>query len=144
MPRARCSSITGTSSRTCGSAGPALKNGSRSSERDQKGLIVNQYGTLALQHWKQWLPARYAAISDPEDFFSALGEQVAAEIASTWAEMSAAEGNPAGESYLDRVGRLNMIRKQAEETVLDRLVLLPPDPPASRGASSQDGSATGT
>jgi hypothetical protein len=105
---------------------------------------MNQYGRLALQHWKQWLPARYAAISDPEEFFTALGEQIAAEIASTWAEMSAVEGNPPGESYLDRVGRLNMIRKQAEEAVLDAMVLLPPESPASDGASSPDGSAAGT
>jgi hypothetical protein len=105
---------------------------------------VNQYGTLALQHWKQWRPAQYATISDPDTYFTVLGEQVAAQIASTWAEMSAAEGNPAGEGYLDRVGRLNMIRKQAEELVLHALVLLPPEPAADDdGARHGDGPATG-
>jgi hypothetical protein len=106
---------------------------------------MNQYGTLAQQHWKRWLPGRYATISDPGTFFAALGDRVAGDIADAWAEMSAAEGNPAGEGYLDRVGRLNMIRKQAEELVLDALVLLPPEPAADDdGAGHGDGPAAGT
>jgi hypothetical protein len=108
-------------------------------------MTMNQYGTLAQQHWKRWLPARYAAISDPGAFFTALGDRVASDIAGAWAEMSAAEGNPAGEGYLDRVGRLNMIRKQAEELVLDALVLLPPEPAAGDdGAGPGDGPPAGT
>ena len=38
---------------------------------------------------------------------------------------------PPGEDYLARVGRLNALRKQAEEIVLAELVLLPPEPGAS-------------
>jgi hypothetical protein len=40
--------------------------------------------------------------------------------------MSLQAGNPPGEDFMDRVGRLNAIRKQAEEIVLaDRVLLLP-------------------
>jgi hypothetical protein len=45
--------------------------------------------------------------------------------------MTAEAGNPAGKDFMERVGRLNAIRKQAEEIVLADLVLLPPEPEAA-------------
>lgn len=89
---------------------------------------MNEYGTIALKHWQQYLPSRYAAIEDPQAFFAELGEDVGAEIARRWAEMQAAAGNPPGEDFTDRIGRLNALKKQAEETVLAERVLLPPEP----------------
>jgi hypothetical protein len=87
---------------------------------------MNEYGSMARDHWRQWLPGRYAAIEDPGAYFTALGEEVAADIAGLWAEMSLQAGNPPGEDFMDRVGRLNAIRKQAEEIILADRVLLPP------------------
>lgn len=89
---------------------------------------MNEYGAMAKEHWQRWLPQRYAAIEDPEAYFAALGEEVSAEIAGLWAEMQAKAGNPPGEDFMDRVGRLNAMKKQAEEIVLHDLVLLPPEP----------------
>ena len=88
---------------------------------------MNEYGEMAKAHWQQWLPHRYAAIEDPEAYFAELGEEVAADIAGLWAEMSARAGNPPGEDFMERVGRLNAIRKQAEEIILADRVLLPPE-----------------
>jgi hypothetical protein len=88
---------------------------------------MNEYGVMARNHWRQWLPRRYSAIEDPDAYFTALGEEVAAEIAGLWAEMSIQAGSPPGEDFMDRVGRLNAIRKQAEEVVLADQVLLPPE-----------------
>jgi hypothetical protein len=88
---------------------------------------MNEYGSMARDHWRRWLPGRHAAIEDPDAFFAALGEEVAAEIAGLWAEMSIDAGNPLGEDFLERVGRLNAIRKQAEEIILAGRVLLPPE-----------------
>ena len=101
---------------------------------------MNEYGAMAQRHWQRWLPGRYASIEDPDAYFTELGERAAQEIASLWAEMTAREGNPAGEEYVARVGRLNMMRKQAEEQVLHELVLLPPEP----AAEDADGPGTGT
>lgn len=92
---------------------------------------MNEYGAMARAHWQKWLPQRYAAIEDPDAYFAELGEEVAADIADLWAEMSARAGNPAGEDFMDRVGRLNAIRKQAEEIILADRVLLPPEPGAA-------------
>ncbi len=101
-------------------------------------MTMNEYGAMAQRHWKQWLPGRYASIDDPGAYFAGLGERAARDIADAWAQMSAAEGNPPGEGYLDRVGRLNMIRKQAEELVLHSLVLLPPEQGADDPEAEDD------
>ncbi len=92
---------------------------------------MNEYGAIARQHWKRWRPASYAAIGDPGTYFTDLGEQAAGEIARLWAQMRAQEGNPPGEDYLARAGRLNALRKRAEEIVLAELILLPPEPGTS-------------
>lgn len=91
---------------------------------------MNEYGAMARSHWQQWLPQRYAAISDPDTYFAELGEEVAAEIADQWGRLQYAAGNPPGEDFMDRIGRLNALRKQAEEIVLNERVLLPPEPGA--------------
>lgn len=91
---------------------------------------MNEYGVMAQRHWQRWLPQRYAAIENPDDFFAELGEEVAAEIADQWARMRLEAGNPPGEDFMDGVGRLNALRKQAEEIVLHDRVLLPPEPGA--------------
>jgi hypothetical protein len=87
---------------------------------------MNHYGIQAMQHWRRWLPARYATISNPEEFFEDLGRQVQSEIAELSPQL--AGDDPPGESYLDKVGRLNMARTRAEEIVLRERVLLEPEP----------------
>lgn len=89
---------------------------------------MNEYGVMAREHWQRWLPERYAAIENPDEFFADLGEEVSAEIAERWGVMQATAGNPPGEDFLDRVGRLNALKKQAEESVLSERVLLAPEP----------------
>ena len=89
---------------------------------------MNQYGAMAQRHWARWLPERYAAISDPDSFFSNLGQEAASRTADLTAELAGPD--PAGEAYLVKVGRLNMARLQAEEVVLPELILLPPEPGA--------------
>jgi hypothetical protein len=43
-------------------------------------MSMNRYGVIAQRHWARWLPRQYAAISDPEGFFTTLGEVVARQI----------------------------------------------------------------
>jgi hypothetical protein len=93
-------------------------------------MTVNQYGEMARRHWVRWLPHRYAAISDPDSFFSSLGEETASRIADLSIELAGAD--QPGEEYLVKVGRLNMARLQAEELVLPELILLPPEPEAGQ------------
>lgn len=87
---------------------------------------MNQYAAMAERHWRRWLPSRVAAMDDPSSFFSDLGEDAAEQIEDLTAEL--AGDDPPGETYMEKVGRLNMARLRAEELVLPETVLLPPEP----------------
>jgi hypothetical protein len=87
---------------------------------------MNQYGTMARDHWARWLPDRYSQIQDPDSFFTTLGQEVAQQIGDLMLDL--AGDDPPGEDYLAKVGRLHMARLQAEEMVLAERVLLPPEP----------------
>lgn len=84
---------------------------------------MNQYAAQARRHWQTHLPQRYRQIEDPETFFTELGEQIAEQIQQTAAAIAGPD--PQGETYLDKVGRLNMARLQAEGQVLREML---PDP----------------
>src|SRR4029077_19530668 len=79
---------------------------------------------------------RYAAIQDPSSFFSVLGDEVAQQIGDL--SLDLAGGDPRGEGSLEKVGRLNMARLQAEEIVLKDRVLLDPEPEADPDQSDPD------
>lgn len=86
---------------------------------------MNRYGILAREHWTTYAPSRVNQLENPDEFFTALGEQVAERISTLSREIEAQ--SPAEPDYLHQVGRLTAIRKQAEETVLTELVWLTPD-----------------
>jgi hypothetical protein len=77
---------------------------------------MNKYGRRAQQYYQQFLPTRYAQIADPVEFFTGLGRQMAEQINAL--ALSLAGDDPAGETYLQKVGRLRMARLQAEEQVV--------------------------
>lgn len=87
---------------------------------------MNSYGRRAMEHWRRWLPARYSSIRDPEAFFQVLGQQAEPQILDL-AEQLEGPDLP-GEGYLEKVGRLNMAKKQAQEWVLREVILLEPEP----------------
>ena len=86
---------------------------------------MNSYGHRALSHWQQWRPNQLAEITDPETFFTRLGEQVAADISQLATDL-AGQDIP-GEGYLGKLGRLRMARFTAESQILRESVLLPPE-----------------
>jgi len=90
---------------------------------------VNRYGLMAQRHWAQWLPRRYATISEPDSYFSTLGQEVAQQIEDLTLEL-AGDDQP-GEEYLAKAGRLTAARSRAEEIVLPQQVLLAPEPETS-------------
>jgi len=93
---------------------------------------VNQYGEMARRHWARWLPGRFAAIEDPEKFFTSLGDE-AEERISTLAYSLAGDDQP-GEGYLAKAGRLGEARHRAEQIILQELILLEPEPGADQGS----------
>jgi len=85
---------------------------------------MNRYGKIAQRHWARWLPRQYAAISDPESFFTTLGEEVARQIDDLTDELVGEIKQ--SDSYLAHVGRLFAARAIAEELIVPQRVL--PDP----------------
>ena len=85
-----------------------------------KANVTTKYGDLAKRHWTRTDPARVQAMTDPEAFFRELGEQVETQVQEVM--LSLAGPDQPGEQYLQKVGRLNMARLQAEEVVLTDLV----------------------
>ena len=77
---------------------------------------MNRYGAVAEKHYRTFLPTRYASITDPTDFFNELGEQISEQIDQT--KWSLAGDDPVGETFMDKLGRLNMADQMARETVL--------------------------
>jgi hypothetical protein len=98
---------------------------------------VNKYALMAQRHWAQWLPQRYATISEPDSYFSTLGQEVAQQIEELTLDL-AGDDQP-GEEYLAKAGRLTAARSRAEEIVLPERVLPAPEPGTSedRADSSQ-------
>lgn len=86
---------------------------------------MNEYGWMALGHWRRWLPQRYSQIEDPNSFFSTLGDQVATRIADLTLDL-AGEDLP-GETFMQKQGRLNNAALRAREMVLPEMVLLEPE-----------------
>jgi hypothetical protein len=97
---------------------------------------VNQYGLMARKHWARWLPTRYAAIQDPDSFFSDLGTLSEERI--TALALDLAGDGPPGEGYLDKAGRLGEARHRAEQIVLTEDILLPPEPGADPDEEEAD------
>jgi hypothetical protein len=84
---------------------------------------MNRYGARAMRHWQQTDPERFQAIEDPQAFFTTLGAEVEQEIETLAAAMAGPDR--VGESYLEKVGRLNMARFNAESDILRERVLIP-------------------
>ena len=81
---------------------------------------MNEYGRHVRDHYRRFLPVRYGQIPDPETHFSILGQQIQDEVLAAETQLTGAD--PQDESYLAKVGRLNMARLQARELVLTRFV----------------------
>ena len=85
---------------------------------------MNTYGKFAQEAWKTTAPAEYALIPDPDQWFESLGEEAAQRVGELMMELAGPDRK--GETYLEKVGRLNASKMQAEEIV--RAEMLTPDP----------------
>lgn len=83
---------------------------------------MNTYGKFAQDTWKTLAPRQYELIVNPEEWFTNLGKE--AENAVGDLSVKIAGQDLPGETYLEKVGRLNAAKTQAEEIV--RVEILTP------------------
>lgn len=84
---------------------------------------MNRYGAQAMEHWRRARPERLRELADQEEFFTRMGEDVAQAI-EEMARRLAGQRPPQGETYLQRLQRLNTARATAESHVIREMVLL--------------------
>ena len=84
---------------------------------------MNRYGILAREHWKAHLPKRYRALTEPETFFTELGDQIEQRVD----ELMEAKRPALGNDYLQNLQGLNWAKKEAEDEALRELAFLAPE-----------------
>lgn len=95
---------------------------------------MNTYGKFAQETWKTTAPAEYALIPDPDQWFEQLGEEAAEQVGELMMQLAGPDRK--GETYLEKVGRLNASKMQAEEIV--RAQMLTPDPSVQEEPQEED------
>ena len=95
---------------------------------------MNKYGRFAQETWKMTAPSQYALIPDPEEWFRKLGEEAMLQVGEL--QYQIAGPDPEGETYLEKVGRLNASRMQAEEIV--RAEMLTPETMETEGDETEE------
>ena len=77
---------------------------------------MNSYGKQLQSHWERYAPQQYAELTDPETYFTELGERVEAEVVETQRRLEATmESNL---TYSERASQMRAVRMQAQELVL--------------------------
>lgn len=84
---------------------------------------MNTYGKFAQDTWKMLAPSQYALIPDPEAWFTDLGNQAETAVVDLMMQLEGPDIK--GETYLEKVGRINAAKRQAEEII--RAEMLTPD-----------------
>ena len=77
---------------------------------------MNKYGLMARDHWQLHAPRQYEELTNPEEFFTRLGEDLADEI--TRIVESQTQALPPSLPYWEKTQQLMRIQRQAEEIVL--------------------------
>lgn len=84
---------------------------------------MNKYGAQAMQMWQQLAPSALAALEDPNRHFSTLGEEAAGQVVDLTIELQGPD--VPGETYFDKISRIETAKLRAEEIVREEL-LIPP------------------
>ncbi len=86
---------------------------------------MNKYGAQAMRMWQELAPAALAAIEEPNRHFSTLGEEALEQVTSLTIELSGPD--VAGETYFEKIGRIENAKLRAEEMVRAELLVPPPE-----------------
>lgn len=87
---------------------------------------MNLYGRQAMERWARLAPTSLAAMDRPQEFFEDLGEEIGVRVAQLIPDLAGPDSP--SESVLEKTGRLNAAKAQAEEIAFSELVTPSPEP----------------
>lgn len=95
---------------------------------------MNRYGAVAMKHWVEFLPLSYRGLTDPQGFFTTLGQEVEEAIAQR--ELELRHQITPTEDYPHMARAYWTCHLEAEQQVLREMVYVEPeveegDPPLS-------------
>lgn len=102
---------------------------------------MNRYARMALDHTRKHRPAAMAVIADPQAHFTALGEEIQAQVTARRDEILGTQ-HP-GETIDEYRRRGYQALRTAEELVLAEMVFLPAEQPDDGPVGADDLILTG-
>jgi hypothetical protein len=81
---------------------------------------MNLYGRRAMDRWAKLAPTSLATMDRPEEFFTNLGEEIGVRVAQLIPDLAGPDSP--SETVLEKTGRLNAAKAQAEEIAFSELV----------------------
>jgi hypothetical protein len=92
-------------------------------------VSMNHYGARARRHWQTHRPQEYGQITDPETFFSDLGNRIATEIDRRRTEQERSTGAGDSQDFLANLQSLNSTAISVEDEVLREMAFTEPGGP---------------
>lgn len=86
---------------------------------------MNKYAVQAMRLWEQLAPTALSEMEDPSRHFSTLGEEALEQVTSLALQLEGPD--VPGETYFEKVGRIQNATLRAEEIVRADLLMPPPD-----------------
>lgn len=83
---------------------------------------MNQYGRQARTWWQMYRPQAFAELTDPDKYFTDLGQQAETMVNTLSMDIEAKWKVNSRDDFWERLGLMNNARRSAEETVMDQLV----------------------
>ncbi|MET9778430.1 hypothetical protein ABZ023_29990 [Streptomyces sp. NPDC006367] len=88
---------------------------------------MSNYALEAQAYWRRWLPHTHANFADPDTFYQQLGEDVQDRVITVWDALIEIHLTPDITDHSKRAGLLQLLRREAEHTVMQALVQMPPE-----------------
>ncbi|MGX5183389.1 hypothetical protein ACWKT5_11365 [Streptomyces avermitilis] len=88
---------------------------------------MTNYALEAQAYWRRWLPRTHANLTDPDTFYHQIGEDVQERVIAAWDALTEIHLTPDITDHGKRAGLLQLLRREAEHTVMQALVQLPPE-----------------
>ncbi|MEW2493874.1 hypothetical protein AB0942_10040 [Streptomyces nodosus] len=88
---------------------------------------MTNYSLEAQAYWRRWLPRTHANLTDPDTFYQQIGEDVQERVIAAWDALTEIHLTPDITDHAKRAGLLQLLRREAEHTVMQALVQQPPE-----------------